>query len=279
MLTVLLAALLLATLGGGCASMVSNATSDLADSLSASILSHDDPETVRQGAPAYLLMIDSLIARDPDNPELLLAGARLYGSYSGAFVQDPERARTLSARARDYGLRALCTVEKGLCRASSMPYPELEQAVAGVGSSHVPQLYGAAAAWATWVQARRDDWVAVADKARVEVMMQRVLDLDEGYLDGSAHLYLGVLDLLLPGALGGRPEQGRQHLERAIELAPDEPENTLFLAEALLEHRPRRGEEARALLGALAGREPRPDHLLEDTVTLARAREILAAKP
>ena len=76
-----------------------------------------------------------------------------------------------------------------------------------------------AMAWATWVQANSEDWVAVADKARVEALMQRVVALDEGYQRGSAYLYLGVLATLLPEALGGKPEEGRAFFERSIELS------------------------------------------------------------
>jgi hypothetical protein len=50
-------------------------------------------------------------------------------------------------------------------------------------------------------------------------MMQRVVALDESYQQGGAHLYLGVLETLLPPALGGRPEKGREHFLRAIEIS------------------------------------------------------------
>ena len=38
-----------------------SATNEMAENLSAAILNQDDPETVRDGAPAYLLMLDSFI--------------------------------------------------------------------------------------------------------------------------------------------------------------------------------------------------------------------------
>jgi len=37
--------------------------------------------------------------------------------------------------------------------------------------------------------------------------MERVVELDETYEHGSAHLYLGVMTTLLPPALGGKPEK------------------------------------------------------------------------
>jgi hypothetical protein len=41
--------------------MVTSATTSLADSLSSAILDQNDPKTVRDGAPAYLLLVDGLI--------------------------------------------------------------------------------------------------------------------------------------------------------------------------------------------------------------------------
>ena len=57
--------------------------------------------------PAYLLLIDSLIEGDPQNENLLLAGSKLYGAYAAAFVKEPERAKRLTLKARDYAI-ALC---------------------------------------------------------------------------------------------------------------------------------------------------------------------------
>jgi len=90
-------------LAAGCSSLMSSATSGLAESLTNAVLNQNDPETVRQGAPAYLLLIDGLIADNPKNAKLLMAGAGLYSSYAGAFVDDPERASRLSRKGRDYG--------------------------------------------------------------------------------------------------------------------------------------------------------------------------------
>lgn len=83
----------------------------------------------------------------------------------------------------------------------------------------VPYLYTLGTAWAGWIDAHQKDWNAVADISRVEALMTRLVALDEGYQDGGAHLYLGILATLLPPALGGKPEIGRRHFERAIDLS------------------------------------------------------------
>jgi hypothetical protein len=203
----------------GCSSMVSSATVGLSRSLTAAVLDQNDPETVRQGAPAYLLMIDGLIADDPDNPELLAAGAQLYSSYTSAFVDDPERAARLAERARDYGFRTLCSKEPAICDGWRRPFDEFQAVIDRIGPGSIDELYAAGSAWATWVQVNRSDWVAVADKARVEAIMQRVVRLDPEYRRGAAYTYLGVLNSIIPPALGGRPEDGRRDFERAIELS------------------------------------------------------------
>ena len=78
-----------ALLLAGCASLVGNVTGGLVDDLSDAILDSDDPATVRDGAPAYLLMLDALLRGDPHNANLLRGAATLNGAYATAFVAAP----------------------------------------------------------------------------------------------------------------------------------------------------------------------------------------------
>ncbi len=203
----------------GCASFATSATSKLADNLSNAILNQNDPETVEAGMPAYLLLVDSTIEGDPRNERALLAGSTLYGAYASAFVKDPERARRLARKARDYADRALCVRDPRLCNVMERPYDEFAAAIANLKVGDVPSLYTAGTAWAGWIQANSSDWNAIANLAKVKVMMTRVVELDETHSHGEAHLYLGVFATLLPPALGGKPEEGRAHFERAIEIS------------------------------------------------------------
>lgn len=214
-----LAAVVLAAFAVGCSAVSSSLTGRLAGGLATAMLSQNDPETVREGAPAFLLMIDGFLAESPDDPELLMTAARLYSSYTGAFVNDPARARVLSVKGREYGWQALCLSNRRLCGAWERPYEEFEEMIDALGPGDVAAAYTAAASWATWIQVNREDWSAVADKARVEALMERVVTLDASFRDGAPHLYLGVLSTLLPEALGGQPERGREHFERSIELS------------------------------------------------------------
>jgi hypothetical protein len=52
----------------------------------------------------------------------------------------------------------------------------------------------------------------------VKAMMQRVLELDEGYFYGTAHLFFGSIYGSLPRILGGDPEKARMHFEKCLVL-------------------------------------------------------------
>jgi len=206
---------LLLLLLAGCAAMARSATQGFAEDLSLAILDQDDPATVRDGAPAYLLAVDALIEGDPDNAQLLITGSRLYGAYASAFVEEEARAQRLRDRALAYARRALCSAKPRMCRALEGPFDAFAASLARTQADDVPLLYGFGAAWAGWVQARSGDWVAVAQVPKIEALMGRLVALDESYDHAGAHLYLGVLFTQRPADLGGRPEEGRGHFERA----------------------------------------------------------------
>jgi hypothetical protein len=203
----------------GCAAIAGKAANRFANNLTAAILDQTDPETVRDGAPAYLLLVDSLLEGSPDDPDLLSASAVLYSAYGALFADDPARAQRLSERARTQGERALCIVEAQACGVGSKSYDELTAVLTRLDQRDVPALYAYAVAWLAYLRAHRDDWAALAALPNIEAALLRVQSLDPQYRAGSVQLYLGILNTLRPEALGGKPELGREHFERAIELS------------------------------------------------------------
>jgi hypothetical protein len=203
----------------GCQLLASRATTGLAENISTAVLDQEDVLIVRDGGPAYLIAIDGLIQGDPDNPTLLLAGARLYAAYASAFVADSGRAKRLTLHAKIYGERALCIQRRSLCELAALPFDDFERTLTQTRSRDVEALYGLGSAWASWVQANSDDWNAVADIPKVQAIMERVVQLRPDHESGGAHLYLGVLYTLRPESMGGKPELGRRHFESAIEFS------------------------------------------------------------
>ena len=83
-----------------CSTLISSVTQSFAEDLSAAILDNEDLEMVKDGAPAYLILLDGLVGQSPDDHFLMLQSASLHSAYAGAFVDDPDRAKLLSQKAK-----------------------------------------------------------------------------------------------------------------------------------------------------------------------------------
>lgn len=217
--TVLVALSLL--LSSGCVMIVQKASDRLASQLSSAVLNSDDPATVRDGLPAYLLLLDGLAqggaANDAGNASTLFAAAELNSAYAGNFItEDPARARRMAGKALDYARRGTCARSAAICAALDGDIESFQAAVAGADAKQAPGLYALAAAWSGYLQANSEDWSAIADLPKVEQLLLRVVELDPGHARGLPHVYLGVLNSLRPEAVGGRPEEGRRQFELAI---------------------------------------------------------------
>lgn len=267
----------LSILFAGCAGM---ATQRLANNVSHAILNQDDPTLVQSGAPAYLLLIDGRIDRQPRDIDLLIAGARLYSAYAGVFVDDPERARRLAEKGLDYARRALCQRHAAICDTEQGPFDAFKPTLAPVTTADVTLLYTYGAAWAGLIQVSSGDWRALADVPKVEAVMERVIELDETYQRGQAHLYLGVMRSQLPPSLGGKPEQGRAHFERAIDLSGG---RNLMAKVAFAEYYARltfnRPLHDRLLKEVLEADPVEQDMTLSNALAQRRARVLLAGAP
>ncbi len=200
----------------GCSMIISSATSDMMAHLSSAISNNDDLEMVQDGAPAYLLMIDSLIAKDPENSRMLSTAANLYASYADLFVTDAQRSRKMADKALDYAQRAVCATRESACAIRQKPFKEAEIIIGQMTPDDIPALFSLGNAWAKWILANKKDFNAIADIAHIELIMNRIVEMDDTYKEGAAYLYLGTLASLLPPALGGRPEEGKVHFEKAL---------------------------------------------------------------
>ncbi len=198
---------------------MSSATSDMMDHLSESILESDDLSMVKTGAPAYLLMIDGLIHKDPDNKNLLRTAANLYTAYADLFVKDISRSKKMANKALIYARSAACLEKQDACGLESKTFKEFETIISKMKIRNLPALFTLGNAWAGWIMVNKNNFNAIADMAHIELIMQKVVELDPTYKDGAAYLYLGTLASLLPPALGGRPEEGKLFFNKAVKIS------------------------------------------------------------
>jgi hypothetical protein len=178
-----------------------------------------DPLVVKEGTPAYLMLVDGLIDAYPKNRRLLLAGAEAYRSYAGVFTDqdNPEDAERLYLKGKQYALRAMPHYQEFLS-VLSQPYEALEQYVRRFSKRDVPVLFSFASCWAGWIAVTTESVQAMADLSRVVLLMERTVELDETHSYGGAHLFMGIYKSVKPKAYGGEPEEARRHFEMAIEI-------------------------------------------------------------
>lgn len=204
---------------GGCSTLISNAASGFANNLSTAVLNQDDPETARAAIPSYMVLIDSMIAGNPEDASMLSSAATLYASYGAVFAEDDQRAKRLTRRAREYGLRAICLEYDDACGWREKTYDDFVLSLSGVPDKHAELLYSYGFATLAYLRAHSDDWNSLAELPQIEALFNHYLAIAGDEVTSATHTYMGILLTLRPPALGGKPDEARAHFERAIELS------------------------------------------------------------
>ncbi|MEP4548265.1 MAG: TRAP transporter TatT component family protein [Saccharospirillum sp.] len=198
------------------------ATRQLPSNLSSAILNSDDLQTVEDGLPSYLLMIDALVETYPGSEQMQLTAASLNSAYAGVFIppEQTERRRAMSAKALDYAFSAFCTYDDDACGLREVKPDQIEAALSQWDHpDDLPYLYTLGTAWASYIQNNSDDWLAVAQLGQAQAVLERTVTIEPGYERGTALLYLGVMNSILPPSLGGKPDVAQAYYEQALDAA------------------------------------------------------------
>jgi hypothetical protein len=177
-----------------------------------------DLTIIREGMPAYLMLMDGMVEAWPDNERLLIAAAQAYSSFASVFAadQDEEYLKLIAEKARTYALRALA--QRGFHDPTQSSFDEFEATVKASNKKDVPYLFWAATCWASWIMMHLDSMEAMAELPRVELMMRRSLELDEGFYYGGPHIFMGIWFASRPAIAGGDLQKAQGHFLRALEL-------------------------------------------------------------
>ena len=165
---------------------------------------------------------------------ITVKAARACSSYAGFFEDkmeeaeiagDEETAAEMRAQAIDYYVRAEGYAFKVLSKSHiafrqprNVDIPTFEKALKRVNKKQVEPLFWAAYAVGRGISLQKDDPMQVIDLVRVELMMRRVLELDETFYYGSAHLFYTVYYGDRSVSIGGDPEKAKEHIERVDEI-------------------------------------------------------------
>ena len=193
------------------------ATATLLEEVAKSAYQQSDLKMVREGMPAYLMLMDGMVEAVPDNEQLLINASQAYSSFASAFVEekDQEYALWLYSKARMYAIRAL--IARGLPDPLQANVDALAKNLNDLRKNDVPYLFWAAASWGNWIRLNLNSMEAVAELPKVELMMKKSLELDEGYYYGGPHLFMGIWFASRPAVAGGDLKIAQQHFRKALE--------------------------------------------------------------
>lgn len=179
-----------------------------------------DLTLAEQAIPGNLKLVESLYrAKDSDDDQLGTMLAQGYTGYALAFVEDtdPERAKALYTRARDYGLKVL-RKNKKFDAAFDQDAETFKAGVNTFSKDDVPTIFWTANAWGSLVNLGMNDPEIVGDLSKVNALMDFVIRTDENFYYGSAHLYFGTILATIPRVLGGKPDQAKEHFEKCFKI-------------------------------------------------------------
>ena len=168
------------------------------------------------------------------NTGLIVKTARAYCSYAG-FLEDKmeeadiagdyETAAEMRTQAIDrythaeaYAFKVLAKSDEAFKEPRSVDMDAFEKALQKLEKKQVEPLFWAAYAVARGISLQKDDPMQVIDLVRVELMMRRVLELDEKFYFGSAHLFYTVYYGDRSTSIGGDPEKAKEHIQRVDEI-------------------------------------------------------------
>ena len=233
-------------------------------------LNHEtDLDLAEDSIPANLNMLQGMIKIDPENRLLRTYAAQAFYGLAYGFNEDnrPERASAFYLRGRQHGITALELTGVGELEASTIA--DFNEAVSKMRERDVAAMFWTASCWAKWIDMHRDDPAAIAQLPRATALMQRVLELDETFYYGGAHMYFGVYYGSRAPSLGGDFDKSLQHFDRAREitggrlLIPD-----LLQAQYLARQQFDREQFHRLLTGIIEAPEDLIDadrHLVDET--------------
>ena len=212
--------------------MVINQVGDILAETGTAFTSDEDPDLVADALPFGLKLMELVLAEKPEHTGLLLAASESFTQYGHAFVYldavkmrsvDYYRARELELRskklflrARDYGMQGLEAKFAGFGKSfSSNPLAAVQEVdIEGIGL-----LYWTAASWASAINVDKTDPFLLADLPKIDVLVDRVLELDENFENGAIHSLLISFEMMRLGKEGSPEDRAYRHFRKAVALS------------------------------------------------------------
>jgi hypothetical protein len=230
--------LLLALAGCDTAKFAVSTTSKVMVRAQPALQEESDYEMAARAIPATLKTVEGFHLVDPENQRLTRLLAEGYCQYGIGFIEDEweqatfakkfEDADACAQRATKAYLRcvgyALELLGENWGAAVLGRLKEVEALASQAGPEQRDGMLFLALGIAGAINMNRDDIELVAHLSKAGALLDRVVAIDDqsppadAALRALPHVALGLLNTSMATALGGKPELGKQHFERAIAL-------------------------------------------------------------
>ncbi|MBT8117645.1 MAG: TRAP transporter TatT component family protein [Gammaproteobacteria bacterium] len=238
-----------------------------------------DLQLARAAIPANIKLVEGMLIEDPGNTVLRLYAAEGFYGYSYGFIEDEDRARASLLYRRCYEHARLALQQAGMSLDPERTGTEqLANAVARLDSRAVPALFWTASCLGKWIDLNRDNVRSIAGFGNAAALMQGVIEHDDDYYHGGAHMFFGVYYGARAPMLGGDFARSQQHFARAHEINGQK----LLLVDLLkAEYLYRQQLDRKAFHDTLQKVRNAPDDLypemaLVNTIARRKAHELLA---
>ena len=243
----------------------------------------------------YALKVDRIekqVARNPDNPDLLLKAVTELTIYSYAFFMEQadreivinynqgrnlyNRALNIFNRAKDYGLRGIKLQYPGFD--SLMIATKMESFT--FKKEDVPFLYWTAAAWGGAISASKGDLAYIVEIPKVGWLLERALEVEAEWNKGAIYSAMISYSMKRPDQVGKGEKQARMYFKKALEISGGNASSPyVTLAEVVSTFNQDREEFEDLLKKALIiDIDIDPELKLSNIIAQSRARWLLAQK-
>jgi hypothetical protein len=209
--------------------MALNTTAEIMLRAKGGMEQESDLQLARDALPGSVKTAEAFRVANPRNRDITAVVMMAFCGYAG-FLQDDwevavaakrfDEARRVADSAARIFLRC---VNYGLVLLGPSWQEQLYGPIDGVRAllnktdkSHVQALMWTAMGLGGAINMMQGDVRVVAHLSKVELMLQRVVDLEPTYEHGTAHMLLGAIYCGRAQALGGEPARGKQHVAAAI---------------------------------------------------------------
>ena len=264
----------------GCSSMLRTGISmahPAFENIEVSLFRQQNVELVKQGLPGTIILLEGILETSPNDMLLLTMAAKSYAGL-GMIVEDedPALATDLYQRGTECGMRAL-KQHRGFRNTLEDGKSVAEAAKTVTSKKYLPALTWTAASMGSNVLLNTGDPMIAVDLGNVRTMINQVNDIDEEYYYGFAHMFLGIINSMLPEAFGGDKEKAKKEFYTVFNMNEGKfLLSTYFYAKYYITDENHQAEKMREVADAPDGQMP--DIELMNQIAKAKAKYYLKEK-